>query len=655
MNHNYLNLIRILLFHLLVLSSSLLHAQQWTVYTQTGAGASLNFPYIVISNTIGNRLVVDNTNAIWTNSVGNKITRYSPSSNHWTELIASGANALFSDLERNVYIRQVGGTISRYSGTGFIELFDEAAIISDYVVDSDHAIWYTPFVDGPLVKKYDGTALSEFTLPLIDACCANVAIPIARDNDDVIWSAISDVLSTSKLVQVNGSEIYDNTHSDIFNYLVSSLEVLNNNNIWVGTASLDQPSKGTAFFNRQANTWTMYNHSNSMLPNDSIACLKGDYLNRIWISTHKGLARFDGTNWKLFNTENSPLPSDTTVSIAIDTLGTKWFATKRGLASFNEILPDFNTVSCGMSVTFTDLSESIDGSIVAWSWDFAGLGSSNEIFPTFSFPAPGNYDVKLWIKDDKGNRNLIVKTVAVSHFAETLSLGADMNVCTASVPLASNVTGDGYLWKTPGGTATTNAITADLSGQYTLEVSQGACVQKDTIEIIVNSFTPGSFVMTVAGTELPANGTVLTDVDVSFTNATGTGVNFIWNFGNEQVSSEENPNYTFPEAGQYVVRLTGIDERDCPITVEKIVNVEDLVVTNAISPNGDGKNDQLFIEPFLYNAELKLINRWGQSVYETSSYNNDFTGASLESGVYYYEVYFNEVDKRYKGYVHIMK
>ena len=149
-------------------------------------------------------------------------------------------------------------------------------------------------------------------------------------------------------------------------------------------------------------------------------------------------------------------------------------------------------------------------------------------------------------------------------------------------------------------------------------------------------------------------GTVLSDVTLTFTNTTETGTNFMWSL-DEHTSAEAEPTYSFSKAGQYAITLRGVDSRNCPITVEKTITVEDLVITNAISPNGDGKNDQLFIEPFLYNAEFKLINRWGQSVYETSSYTNDFTGANLESGVYYYELYFKAVDKRYKGYVHVMK
>lgn len=42
----------------------------------------------------------------------------------------------------------------------------------------------------------------------------------------------------------------------------------------------------------------------------------------------------------------------------------------------------------------------------------------------------------------------------------------------------------------------------------------------------------------------------------------------------------------------------------------KIIHVADMMITNAISPDGDGKNDKLYIEPLLNEAEVKVINRY---------------------------------------------
>ena len=48
------------------------------------------------------------------------------------------------------------------------------------------------------------------------------------------------------------------------------------------------------------------------------------------------MAKFDGTNWTVYNTSNSGLPDNDVVSIAIDGSGNKWIGTLGGLAVYKE-------------------------------------------------------------------------------------------------------------------------------------------------------------------------------------------------------------------------------------------------------------------------------------------------------------------------------
>jgi len=51
-----------------------------------------------------------------------------------------------------------------------------------------------------------------------------------------------------------------------------------------------------------------------------------------WIGTAAGgLAKFDGVNWTVYNTSNSGLPDDWVTAIAIDDSGNKWIGTHTGL------------------------------------------------------------------------------------------------------------------------------------------------------------------------------------------------------------------------------------------------------------------------------------------------------------------------------------
>jgi gliding motility-associated-like protein len=96
--------------------------------------------------------------------------------------------------------------------------------------------------------------------------------------------------------------------------------------------------------------------------------------------------------------------------------------------------------------------------------------------------------------------------------------------------------------------------------------------------------------------------------------------------------------------------------------------IGDVVVFNAISPNGDGLNDIFriqFIEiiPETQRNEVSIYNRWGDSVFETRDYNNGdrvFTGLNkngkeLPSGVYFYKIQFTSGRKMKTGYLSLKR
>ncbi len=63
-----------------------------------------------------------------------------------------------------------------------------------------------------------------------------------------------------------------------------------------------------------------------------------------------------------------------------------------------------------------------------------------------------------------------------------------------------------------------------------------------------------------------------------------------------------------------------------------------LVIPNLFTPNGDGLNDQFVIKNLLQyqHRELLVLNRWGNQVYKSANYNNDWDGGTLGEGTYYY-------------------
>ncbi|MGK6350933.1 Ig-like domain-containing protein [Parapedobacter sp. DT-150] len=72
--------------------------------------------------------------------------------------------------------------------------------------------------------------------------------------------------------------------------------------------------------------------------------------------------------------------------------------------------------------------------------------------------------------------------------------------------------------------------------------------------------------------------------------------------------------------------------------VEPIPVDETLGIPNLFTPNGDGLNDLFVIKNLLQyqGRELIVLNRWGNQVYKSTNYNNDWDGNTLAEGTYYY-------------------
>ena len=82
--------------------------------------------------------------------------------------------------------------------------------------------------------------------------------------------------------------------------------------------------------------------------------------------------------------------------------------------------------------------------------------------------------------------------------------------------------------------------------------------------------------------------------------------------------------------------------------------------TNLFTPNGDGHNDFWNITGIANCSTCKvaIYNRYGQEVYQSENYQNDWAGGydgeKLPDGTYYY-VISTETGKIYKGAITILR
>ena len=65
------------------------------------------------------------------------------------------------------------------------------------------------------------------------------------------------------------------------------------------------------------------------------------------------------------------------------------------------------------------------------------------------------------------------------------------------------------------------------------------------------------------------------------------------------------------------------------------MQINELRIPDSFSPNGDGVNDTweiVGIDKFPEN-QVRIINRWGETVFETTDYQNNWKGTSTDTSL----------------------
>lgn len=179
--------------------------------------------------------------------------------------------------------------------------------------------------------------------------------------------------------------IYNNSNSPLPENSVRCIAFASNGVKWIGT------DYGLASFD--GTTWNVYKTTNSGIPDNSIRSLAVDGQNNIWIGTFTtGLVKFDGVTWTTYSTFNSDIPDDFVRSLAFDTLGNLWVGTIGGLGYFdgtNWIIYDSSNsilISNNISALHVDESDNslsigtVNGGIVLKdgnNWTHLTLWNSN--------------------------------------------------------------------------------------------------------------------------------------------------------------------------------------------------------------------------------------------------------------------------------------
>ena len=215
-----------------------------------------------------------------------------------------------------------------------------------------------------------------------------------------------------------------------------------------------------------------------------------------------------------------------------------------------------------------------------------------------------------------------------------------------------------YQWNTNDGNilsgANSSQITVDLAGTYVLTVTNtdNNCSSQDQV-LVSGSSTPPTV---DAGEDV----VITSGEQIQLQAETGSNVSYQWSPA-EAVSNPNIANPTVTPEQTLTLTVTVVDGNNCVAEDQVTITVpvvEDLVIPNSFSPNGDGVNDTWNIPgiEYLGTYTLEVFNRLGNSVHRGSSirWDGTYRGEVLPTGTYYYILNFTDQGSL-AGHVNIIK
>jgi gliding motility-associated-like protein len=202
---------------------------------------------------------------------------------------------------------------------------------------------------------------------------------------------------------------------------------------------------------------------------------------------------------------------------------------------------------------------------------------------------------------------------------------------------------------------TTIDITALNPASYTLTVTDNAGCTVNYGPIVLNNPAGPTANFTWNPFSPDVNETI------AFDNTTAGVAPLVYSWTIDgQTFSTENISYAFGMEGTYPVTLSVIDANGCVDDITQLVSVFGvLVIPNVITPNNDGNNDLFVIDGLKPESKLLVVNRWGNVVFETDDYQNDWNGKDLNGlplldGVYTYTLTTPDDNVKH-GFIHLLR
>nr|MDQ3048443.1 PKD domain-containing protein [Bacteroidota bacterium] len=221
--------------------------------------------------------------------------------------------------------------------------------------------------------------------------------------------------------------------------------------------------------------------------------------------------------------------------------------------------------------------------------------------------------------------------------------------------------GAGYSWAFGDGGSSAHVSpshTYTSSGNYVIHVtvtSSFGCVNtaSTSANVIVNAGTHAQF------TTEAMDGTVISPTYKFISSSTNAAYHH-WYFGDGGMSTLVNPTHTYPDKGEYLVKLVTTTAEGCVDSVSiplEIRPVFTLYIPNAFTPDGNGNNDYFIPKGAEINEfSMMIFDRWGEMIFQSNDLSKGWDGKAnngsniAQQGVYVYKISVRDFEQRYHAY-----
>ncbi len=301
---------------------------------------------------------------------------------------------------------------------------------------------------------------------------------------------------------------------------------------------------------------------------------------------------------------------------------------------------------------------------ITYQWFIDGVEIVGETDAMLTVTDQGTYSVIV-----TANENCMsTDEVFVNAVAFNVDVGGDISLCGEdSFEIIPEIDGEDpttatFVWSTG---ETTPTIIVTSSGTYSVEVTIEGCVNSDEVNITLLDQP----LVVISATRMDETGDVVVkcanDIEIltaTVTEADPNAVTYRWFLDGGEIAGETGTTIEITERGLYQVEVNGAGCLDSDDIFVRFFDNENCIVTQGISPDGDGLNDNLDLE-FLSVApgieKVSIFNRHGLMVFELANYVNEWRGqaddgSELPVGNYYYVINLVE-GEALTGFIYLNK